>query len=56
MPRAPSAPDLIIDANNTQREYLKDLFRFRELFYFLAWRDIVVRYKQTALGVLWALI
>lgn len=33
-----------------------DLWRFRELLYFLTWRDIIVRYKQTALGVLWAFI
>lgn len=47
---------LIIDANDVQKEYLKDLFRYRELFYFLAWRDVVVRYKQTFLGVMWAII
>ena len=35
---------------------LRELWDFRELFYFLAWRDIKVRYKQTALGVLWAVI
>ena len=45
-----------IEPQRVQKEYFKDLFRYRELFYFLAWRDIVVRYKQTALGVLWALI
>lgn len=38
------------------REYFKELYRFRELFYFLAWRDVVVRYKQTALGIVWALV
>ncbi len=47
---------ILIDSNHCQKEYFKDLFRFRELFYFLAWRDIVVRYKQTVLGVVWALI
>lgn len=47
---------LVIDSNHVEKEYFKDLFRYRELFYFLAWRDIVVRYKQTFLGVLWALI
>lgn len=47
---------LIIEAGNTERHYWKDLWRYRELFYFLAWRDILVRYKQTAVGVLWALI
>ena len=34
---------------------LGELWEFRELFYFLAWRDIKVRYKQTALGVAWAI-
>ena len=48
--------DLIIDANRIQKEYLKDIFRYRELFYFMAWRDIVVRYKQTFLGIIWAII
>ena len=35
---------------------LGDLWRYRELFYFLAWRDIKVRYKQTALGAAWAIL
>ncbi|WP_068470759.1 ABC transporter permease [Candidatus Protochlamydia phocaeensis] len=48
--------NLIIDSSRVQKEYLKDLFRYRELFYFFAWRDILVRYKQTFLGVAWALI
>jgi len=37
-------------------ETLRDLWRYRELFYFLAWRDVKVRYKQTALGVGWAVL
>jgi lipopolysaccharide transport system permease protein len=36
--------------------FIRELWDYRELFYFLAWRDVKVRYKQTALGVLWALI
>ncbi|NES94971.1 MAG: ABC transporter permease [Desertifilum sp. SIO1I2] len=52
-----SAPaELIIEAGRTEKQYWKDLWRYRELFYFLAWRDILVRYKQTAIGVAWALI
>lgn len=47
---------LVIEAGRTERHYWRDLWRYRELFYFLAWRDILVRYKQTAVGVLWALI
>lgn len=35
---------------------IKDLWRYRELFYFLAWRDIKVRYKQTVLGIIWAIL
>lgn len=35
---------------------IRELWNYRELFYFLAWRDVKVRYKQTALGVLWAII
>lgn len=49
-------PKLIIKAGRTERQYWKDLWRYRELFYFLAWRDILVRYKQTAIGIAWALI
>ncbi|MDX2254486.1 MAG: ABC transporter permease [Pseudanabaenaceae cyanobacterium bins.39] len=48
--------ELVIEAGRTERQYWKDLWRYRELFYFLAWRDILVRYKQTAIGVAWALI
>jgi lipopolysaccharide transport system permease protein len=47
---------LIIEAGRTERHYWADLWRYRELFYFLAWRDILVRYKQTAIGVAWALV
>jgi len=47
---------LIIEAGRTERHYWKDLWRYRELFYFLAWRDILVRYKQTAIGVAWSVL
>lgn len=50
---APSA--LVIEAGRTERHYWRDLWRYRELFFFLAWRDILVRYKQTVIGILWAL-
>jgi len=49
-------PELIIEAGRTESQYWQDLWRYRELFYFLAWRDILVRYKQTAIGIAWALI
>lgn len=48
--------DLVIEAGRAERHYWRDLWRYRELFYFLAWRDLLVRYKQTAIGVAWALI
>ncbi|MBE9017976.1 phosphate ABC transporter permease [Chroococcidiopsis sp. CCALA 051] len=47
---------LTIQAGRTESQYWQDLWRYRELFYFLAWRDILVRYKQTAIGIAWALI
>lgn len=53
---ASSPPELIITAGQTERQYWRDLWRYRELFYFLAWRDILVRYKQTAIGIVWALL
>lgn len=48
--------ELIIEAGRTERQYWKDLWNYRELFYFLAWRDILVRYKQTAIGIAWAIL
>jgi lipopolysaccharide transport system permease protein len=53
---AEDAPELIIEAGRTERQYWQDLWCYRELFYFLAWRDILVRYKQTVIGIVWALI
>jgi lipopolysaccharide transport system permease protein len=47
---------LIIEPGRYERNYWRDLWRYRELFYVLAWRDIAVRYKQTLIGVAWALI
>jgi len=51
-----SPPEIILEAGRANRNYWQDLWRYRELLGFLAWRDIKVRYKQTTLGVLWALI
>lgn len=48
--------EFVIEAGRSERQYWKDLWRYRELFYFLAWRDILVRYKQTAIGMAWAII
>ena len=47
---------LVIEAGRTERHYWKDLWRYRELLYFLSWRDILVRYKQTVIGVAWSVI
>ena len=47
---------LTVEAGRTERQYWRDLWRYRELFYFLAWRDLLVRYKQTFVGVSWSLI
>jgi lipopolysaccharide transport system permease protein len=47
---------IVIEAGRTERHYWKDLWRYRELFYFFAWRDILVRYKQTIIGISWALL
>ena len=57
----PAVPDvrtakLVIEPGMTAKNYWRDLWHYRELIYFLAWRDTVVRYKQTVIGVAWALI
>lgn len=48
--------ELIIEAGRVERHYWRDLWRYRELFFFLAWRDILVRYKQTLIGIAWAVL
>ncbi len=55
-PDAPRTTQLLIEAGHTEQQYWRDLWRYRELFYFLAWRDLLVRYKQTFVGVSWSLI
>jgi lipopolysaccharide transport system permease protein len=47
---------IIIEPGRQELNYWHDLWRYRELFYVLAWRDVAVRYKQTVIGVGWALI
>ena len=47
---------IVIEPGRGAAHYWRDLWQYRELLYFLAWRDIAVRYKQTAIGVAWALI
>jgi lipopolysaccharide transport system permease protein len=48
--------ELIIEPCRAEKNYWRDLWRYRELFYFLAWRDILVRYKQTVIGIAWAVL
>ena len=48
--------EIIIESGRAEKNYWRDLWRYRELFYFLAWRDILVRYKQTVIGVAWAVV
>lgn len=47
---------IVIEPGTENSNYWKDLWNYRGLFYFLAWRDILVRYKQTAIGILWSVI
>src|ERR1700744_2117625 len=47
---------LVLEAGRADRHYWRDIWHYRELFAILAWRDVSVRYKQTALGVAWALL
>jgi lipopolysaccharide transport system permease protein len=48
--------ELILEAGRAERNYWGDIWRYRELFQVLAWRDVSVRYKQTVIGVAWAVI
>lgn len=48
--------ETILEPGRTEKNYWRDLFRYRELFQVLAWRDVTVRYKQTVIGVAWAVI
>ena len=48
--------ELVIEPGRTEKNYWIDLWRYRELFCILAWRDVSVRYKQTAIGVAWAVL
>lgn len=49
-------PVIVLEPGRAEKNYWRDLWRYRELFLILAWRDISVRYKQTIIGVAWALI
>jgi lipopolysaccharide transport system permease protein len=47
---------VVVEAGRGEDQYWRDVWHYRELLYFLAWRDLLVRYKQTVLGVAWALV
>jgi lipopolysaccharide transport system permease protein len=47
---------LVLEAGRAERHYWRDLWAYRELFAILAWRDLAVRYKQTVIGIAWAVI
>jgi lipopolysaccharide transport system permease protein len=51
-----SNPYIVLEAGRTDRQYWRDLWRYRELFFILAWRDVAVRYKQTLIGIAWAFL
>lgn len=48
--------DMIIEPEKTTGDFILELLKYRELFFFMAWRDILVRYKQTAIGIAWGVI
>ena len=48
--------ELILEPGRAEKYYWRDIWAYRELFAILAWRDVSVRYKQTALGVAWAVV
>jgi lipopolysaccharide transport system permease protein len=52
----PAQRELWIEAGARDRQYWTDLWLYRDLFVFLAWRDVLVRYKQTAIGFAWSLL
>lgn len=49
-------PVLILEPGRTEKNYWADLWRYRQLFIIFAWRDVSVRYKQTIIGILWAIL
>ncbi len=56
LPNKSLSDPLILEAGRAEAHYWRDLWRYRELFVFLTWKDLLVRYKQTVLGVAWALL
>ena len=52
----PESNVVLIEAGQAEKKYWRDIWRYRELLYFLAWRDVLVRYKQTVIGIAWVVI
>ena len=50
------ADEMLIEAGSVEKNYWRDLWRYRELFFILAWRDVAIRYKQTVAGAAWAIV
>jgi lipopolysaccharide transport system permease protein len=48
--------ELIIEPDKTAKNFWRELWQYRDLFYFLAWRDVLVRYKQTVIGIAWSVL
>jgi lipopolysaccharide transport system permease protein len=53
---AAQARKLVLEPGRAERHYWRDLWAYRELFMILAWRDVAVRYKQTVIGIAWAIV
>lgn len=53
---AAAGSELVLEAGRADSHYWRDLWRYRELFVFLTWRDLLVRYKQTVVGIAWAVL
>ncbi|MEJ0067161.1 MAG: ABC transporter permease [Caulobacteraceae bacterium] len=55
-PKLGAARQLVLEPGRAERNYWRDIWAYRELFVILAWRDVAVRYKQTVIGALWAVV
>ncbi|MFZ1924405.1 MAG: ABC transporter permease [Xanthobacteraceae bacterium] len=56
MAACPTPVEIVIVPGGIAQNYWRELWRYRELFQVLAWRDVAIRYKQTAIGVAWAVV
>jgi lipopolysaccharide transport system permease protein len=56
MSAIPPPVEIVVAPGGIERNYWRELWRYRELFQVLAWRDVAIRYKQTAIGIAWAVV